>query len=129
MQGILIDPKAKTVTTCEVDDENPLQSLYTLMRCSIVEQVHLDCRLYGVSIRGEVLLVDEEGKFEYPNKDGYFTIELIPGAIFAGCAILLTEINADWKDTGFSIEEVQGLVEWCSPTEKQVKPQAFIFSW
>ena len=121
MQGILIDPKAKTVTTCEVDDETPLQSLYTLMRCSIVEQVALG--------GGDILLVDEEGKLEYPNKDGYFTIALIPENIFAGCAILLTEINADWKDTGFSIEEVQRLVEWCNPTEKQVKPRAFIFSW
>lgn len=126
MQGILIDPKAKTVTTCEVDDNNCLQSLYTLMRCSIVEPVHLG--------GGDVLLVDEEGKLEYPNKDGYFTIELIPEDIFAGCAILLTEINADRRDTGlsdtgFSIEEVQGLVKWCNPTEKQVKPRAFIFSW
>lgn len=121
MHGILIDPKAKTVTTCEVDDNNCLQSLYTLMRCSIVEQVVL-----GDS---EILLVDEEGKLEYPNKDGYFTIELIPEDIFAGCAVLLTEINDDWKDTGFSIEEVQGLVEWCRPTEGQVKPRAFLFSW
>lgn len=121
MQGILIDPKAKTVTACEVDDETPLQSLYTLMRCSIVEQVFLGGE--------DVLLVDEEGRCEYPNKDGYFIIEVIPKNIFAGCAILLAEINDDWKDAGFSIEEAQGLVKWCSPTEKQVKPQAFIFSF
>lgn len=121
MQGILIDPKAKTVTTCEVDDNNCLQSLYTLMRCSIVEQVHLG--------GGDILMVDEEGKLEYPNKDGYFTFSLCPKAIFAGCAVILTLFKSSWKDTGFSIEEVQGLVEWCSPTEKQVKPRAFIFSW
>jgi hypothetical protein len=121
MQGILIDPKAKTITTCEVDDKNCLQSLYILMRCSVVEQVLLGC--------GDVLIVDEEGKLKHPNKDGYFTIELIPRNIFAGRAVLLTEINDDWIDTGFSLEEVQGLVKWCNPTEKQVKPRAFLFSW
>lgn len=121
MQGILIDPKAKTVTTCEVDGKNPLQSLFALMRCSIVEQVSIGNK--------EALFVDEEGKLAYPNKDGYFTFDLCPGNIFAGCGILLSETPQTWKSTGFSIEEIQGLVHWCSPTEKQVKPRAFLFSW
>lgn len=121
MQGILIDPKAKTVTTCEVDDKKIIQSLYTLMHCSCVEPVTIG--------NEEVLLVDEEGKLEYPNKDGYFTIDILPGDIFAGCAVFLAENKHSWKDTGISLEEAQGLVHWCIPTEKQVKPHAFIFSW
>jgi hypothetical protein len=120
MQGILIDPKAKTITTCEVDDKNCLQSLYTLMRCSIVEQVYIG--------EGDVLLVDEEGKLTYPNKDGYFMIPYI-GGIFAGCAVILNNAGTKWRSAHFILEEVTRDVIWCSPTEEQVKPRAFIFSW
>lgn len=120
MQGILIDPKAKTVTTCEVDDENPLQSLYKLMRCSIVEQVYIG--------GGDVLLVDEEGKLTYPNKDGYFIIPYMEG-IFAGCAVILSRHGSVWKSAHFTLEEAARAVAWRTPTEKQVKPRAFIFSW
>lgn len=120
MKGILIDPKAKTVTTCEVDDENPLQSLYTLMRCSMVEQVYIG--------GGDVLLVDEEGKLTYPNKDGYFMGKYMEG-IFAGCAVILNDDGTKWRSAHFTLEEATRDVVWCSPTEEQVKPRAFIFSW
>lgn len=120
MQGILIDPKTRTVTTCEVDDKNTLQSLYTLMRCSIVEQVYIE--------GGDVLLVDEEGKLTYPNKDGYFMMQYREG-IFAGCAVILNNHGETWSSAHFTLEEAIKDVVWCLPTEEQVKPRAFIFSW
>lgn len=122
MKGILIDPHNRTVTTCEVDDKNTLQSLYTLMRCSIVEQIYIG--------GGDVLLVDEEGKLTYPNKDGYFMVRYMEG-IFAGCAVILNvnAVKSEWRSAHCTLAEAVRDVVWCSPTEEQAKPRAFIFSW
>lgn len=120
MRGILIDPKARTITTCEVDGNNCLQSLCTLMRCSIVEQIHLG--------GADIMLVDEEGKLTYPNKDGYFMLSEVDG-IIAGCAVILASGKHDWKSTRLLPSIVKNSVIWGNPEERLVKPRAFIFSW
>lgn len=63
MRGVLIDPRAKTVTEVEADDWNDTESIYETIQCRTFEVMS---RAGGLAVR-DALYVDEEAMILRPS--------------------------------------------------------------
>lgn len=81
MKAYLIDPKARTVTTIEVDassDQAMLASLYEHMQCSDLQAVN------PLNAERDVIYLDENGKY---HPSGSFFCRLWPHDVLTGRAV------------------------------------------
>ena len=72
IKGILIDVYNRTISEVDVksNNSNHLESMYSHLKCSIIEAFYL-----GGYSRGNSLFVDEEGLFNVNEESCFFTYE------------------------------------------------------
>lgn len=81
MNAYLIDPSARTITPIDIEasgDGAMLRSLYEHMQCTDIEAV------YPLNAEGDVLYVDEHGKY---HPTDYFLCRLWPHEVLTGRAV------------------------------------------
>lgn len=102
LKGILVDPTTRTIGEVPVviDPASPLQALYDLIGCSLVQPVHLT--------PFETLWVDEEGLLK--PRVALFSVG---SGTLAGRAVILGNTGSGaHRDTKMTVEVVQALIKW-----------------
>ncbi len=111
INGILIDPFQKKVTTVKVDTTNTLKSKYDLIGCSMVETVN-----YTHKSVIEDIWCDEEGLMKPRGEQRFFKISKLPylhRGVIAGRGLILGSDNeGDTISTSLTIEEVLPRISW-----------------
>lgn len=88
MKAILIDAVEKTVS--EVNFDGQLETAYRLLRCDLVDVVHVG--------GGDVMLVDDEGLLTADADDSPFIL-LRNGWAFAGSALIVGDADEEGETT------------------------------
>jgi len=120
INGILIDPFNKKVTTVKVDTTNTLKSMYELIGCSMVEVVGLikpsDNIISEDGYIVEDIWVDEEGLMKPRGEQRFFKISNLPyehhGVIAGRGLILQSDNEGGTTSTSLSIEEILPRISW-----------------
>tara|TARA_Y100001963_G_scaffold22759_1_gene29857 strand:+ start:1289 stop:1765 length:477 start_codon:yes stop_codon:yes gene_type:complete len=111
LNGILIDPFQKKVTTVKVDTANILRSKYDLIGCDMVELVN-----YTYTSVIEDIWCDEEGLAVATGEQRYFKVSDLPNkhhGVIAGKGLILGSDNeGDTISTSLTIGEVLPRISW-----------------
>jgi Domain of unknown function (DUF3846) len=94
MKAILIDAVAKTVR--EVNYANTLDHAYRLLRCDLVDVVHLD--------DGDVMFVDDEGLLTSDDDDSAFFVLRSNGWTFAGSGLITGDADDEGETTPCTVD-------------------------
>jgi hypothetical protein len=92
MKAILIDAVEKTVS--EVNYENTLEHAYRLLRCDLVDVVHVD---------DDVMFVDDEGLLAAESDDSPFFL-LRNGWTFAGSGLIVGDADEEGETTPCTVD-------------------------
>ena len=115
LNGILIDPYPKKVTSVKVDTTNTLKSMYDLIGCSMVEVVGLirPDDIFSDEVV-EDIWVDEEGLLKGDQR--FFKISDLPynhhGIIAGRGLILQSDKEGGTISTSLSVEEITPKISW-----------------
>lgn len=93
MKAILIDAVEKTVS--EVDYDNTLEHAYRLLRCDLVDVVHVS--------EGNVMFVDDEGLLTAESDDSPFFV-LLNGWTFAGSGLIIGDSDDEGDTTPCTVD-------------------------
>ena len=93
MKAILIDAVEKTVS--EVNYENTLDQAYRLLRCDLVDVVHVS--------EGDVMFVDDEGLLTAESDDSPFIL-FRNGWTFAGSGLIVGDADDDGETTPCTVD-------------------------
>jgi hypothetical protein len=89
MKAILVDAVEKTVREVEYDGD--LETAYRLLRCDLVDVVHLD--------DGDVMFVDDEGLLTSDDDDSPFFVLRSNGWTFAGSGLIVGDADDEGETT------------------------------
>ena len=108
MRAVKIDPVSRMVTEIDLkkNPNRPLDELYEIIGCDLVELVELD--------RGIIMVVDEEGKCKEVQRAFTF---ISSGMIIAGTAIILGGNGNRLKALPENLASFQMMTEWVEPAE------------
>jgi hypothetical protein len=93
MKAILIDAVEKTVS--EVNYENTLDQAYRLLRCDLVDVVHVS--------EGDVMFVDDEGLLTAESDDSPFIL-FRNGWTFAGSGLIVGDADDEGETTPCTVD-------------------------
>jgi hypothetical protein len=108
IKGILIDPKAKTITEVESSTGFDLQEIYALLGCSCIT---------SFGIRGDdVALCDDEGLLkgdEHMQLAGCYRIKGSTQSHLVGRTLVVgTGMEGETISPTSTIEEIQEMIQW-----------------
>ena len=101
MKAILIDSVKREVR--EVEYDGTLESAYSLLRCELVEIIHLPDITTGEGDQLHDLIVDEEGLLTAEYGDSPFFVFRC-GAVFAGSGLIVGHHDGEGNITGASLD-------------------------
>ena len=93
MKAILIDAVERTVS--EVDYDNTLDHAYRLLRCDLVDVVHVS--------EGDVMFVDDEGLLTAESDDSPFIL-FRNGWTFAGSGLIVGDADDEGETTPCTVD-------------------------
>lgn len=117
IKGILIDPKAKSVTEVQSPTGFDLHEIYALLGCSCIT---------SFGIRGDdVAFCDDEGLLkgdEHMQNVGCYTLKGATQSHLVGRTLVVgTGMEGETASCKSTIEELEEQIEWVKPpTEKQM---------
>jgi hypothetical protein len=107
IKGILIDPKAKSVTEVESATGFDLQEIYALLGCSCITS-------YGIGY--DNALCDDEGLLkgdEHMQSVGCYTLKGSTQSHLVGRTLVVgTGMEGETISPASTIEEIQAIVQW-----------------
>ena len=107
IKGILIDPKAKTITEVESTTGFELHEIYALLGCSCITS-------YGIGY--DNALCDDEGLLkgdEHMQSAGCYTLKCAGQSHFVGRTLVVgIGMEGETISPASTIEEIQAIVQW-----------------
>lgn len=99
MRAILIDTVSYKVLPIELNDKDPMQHMYDIIGCDLVERVTLP--------NGDDVWVDEEGWVSFKNRGGFLLTN--PKTPLAGKAVVVGQSGEYGEDFGDCVSNVMGI--------------------
>lgn len=112
MKAILIDAVEKTVSEVEYDGE--LETVYRLLRCDLVDVVHVS--------EGNVMFVDDEGLLTAESDDSPFLL-FLNGWTFAGSGLIVGDSDDEGDTTPCTVDADEVLAGVVFATRKELREQ------